>query len=529
MRVQNTTYSNHSIAVRDYLMLELIALMRTDYSGLFQTTSVVLDFIASLFATFFTYRFYQCIEISHPLYAVIFMDIVISTATSYLACILFLVNSIVDSDIITLVDYGFSSFSVFNNVSSFMMIAFIRYFLLVHAKSNKGEEEIDMMKVKNISLILNGVIFAIILLIRGGLYIAGFLGYDVELALISSGLCLTIIPLVTTLILNRKIDNFLKTEHDVHNLNVNNPTTRSEEDKYPSFHNQCLGERRGSIGKNERRRPINLNNESRPSHGIENAETSIKHSRYAWDCKPEASSSTPHDNDEYNQRYGGIYIGETSINSLDSTKMNKKDVKCSINDVNLLPNQVMVLEEERMHAIESNDLSEDKSVSLHSNDNIEQSQNSNSSKSNIQNNVIDVDENAIEVLETIDDEAANSPSPNNIFPSGPIDNTADAIEVYNDSREHKAISKVVTITFFLLIFSIFSIGFIRSFMDLNFSTITNIIIFMIMTITIKLFRTFFVILSSIYCFELIRSLFFTITNETVEFFQLVHNRCISHF
>ena len=95
MRVQNTTYSNHSIAVGDHLMLELITLMRTDYSGLFQTTSVVLDFIASLFATFFIYRFYLCIEISHPLYAVIFMDLVISTATSYLASTLILVDSIV--------------------------------------------------------------------------------------------------------------------------------------------------------------------------------------------------------------------------------------------------------------------------------------------------------------------------------------------------------------------------------------------------------------------------------------------------
>ena len=229
------------------------------------------------------------------------------------------------------------------------------------------------------------------------------------------------------MILNRKIDNFLKTEYDVHNLNVNNPTTRSEEDKYPSFHNQCLGERRGSIGKNERRRPINLNNESRPSHGIEKIEQSVKHSRYAWDCKPEASSSTPHDKDKDNQRYGGIYVGEASIDSLNITNMNKHDVNCSRNDVNLLPNQVMILEEERMHVIESNDLSEDKSVSLHSNDNIEQSENRSSSNSNIQNKMIDVDENAIEVLETIDDEAANSPSLNSIFPSGPVANTADAI------------------------------------------------------------------------------------------------------
>ena len=529
MTVQNTTYINHSIAISDQLMMELIALMRTDYSGLFITASVVLDFIASLFATFFTHRFYQCIEISHPLYAVIFMDIVISTATSYLACILFLVNTIVDSDIITSVDYGFSTISLFNNISSFMMIAFIRYYLLVHAKTNKDEEEIDMMRVKNISLILNSVIFIIILLIREGLYTASFLGYDVKLALIASGFCLAIIPLVTTLILNRKIDNFLKTEHDEHNLNVNNPSKGSEEIKYASFHNQSLEERRGSIGKNERKKRVIPDIASSSSRGIENLETPIKHSRYAWDCKPEAGSSTSHDYDRETQIYGGIYVGDTSVNSLNSANMNKKDVKCSTNDVNLLPNQVMILEEERMHVIESNDLSEDKSVSLNSNDNIEQSENSKSSNSNIQNNMIDVDENAIEVLETIDDEAANSSSLNNIFPSGPDDNTADAIEVYNDSREHKSISKFVTVTFFLLIFSILSIAFIRSSMELNFSTITNIIIFMIVTIIIKLFRTFLVISSSIYCFELIRSLFFTITNETVEFFQSVHNRFIGYF
>ena len=408
MKVQNTTHSNHSIAVRDQPMLELISLMRADYPSPFITTSVAFDFIASLFATFFTYKFYQIIEISHPLYAVIFMDMVISTASSYLACILFLVNSIVDSDIITSVEYGLSTITVFNNFSSFMMIAFIRYFLLVHTKTKEDEEEMDMIKIKNISLRFNFIVFIVILLIRGGLSTAGILGYDVELALIASGFCLTIIPLVTTLILNRRIDNFLKTEHEEHNLNVNNPSIRSEEDNYPSFHNQSFGKRRRSIGKNERRRPVTLDIESSSNRGREKLELRSKHSKYAWDCKPEAGSSTSHDYDRETQIYGGIYVGDTSVNSLNSANMNKKDVKCSTNDVNLLPNQVMILEEERMHVIESNDLSEDKSVSLNSNDNIEQSENSKSSNSNIQNNMIDVDENAIEVLETIDDEAANS-------------------------------------------------------------------------------------------------------------------------
>ena len=51
----------------------------------------------------------------------------------------------------------------------------------------------------------------------------------------------------------------------------------------------------------------------------------------------------------------------------------------------------------------------------------------------------------------------------------------------------------------------------------------------VITIFLKLFRTFIVIFSSIYCFELIRSLFSTIINETIESFQLLCNRVISCF
>ena len=137
---------NHSIAASDASHFEMITEMRTDFFGFFVTTSVMFDLIPSFLATIFTFKFYKHIEISHPLYAVIFMDIVISTATSYLVSLLSMVNSFVNSGSITYLENGFTAISVFNNVSSFMMIALIRYYLLVHTKTNKNEEEIDMMR-----------------------------------------------------------------------------------------------------------------------------------------------------------------------------------------------------------------------------------------------------------------------------------------------------------------------------------------------------------------------------------------------
>ena len=250
---QNTTYSNHSMDVGDRFIMEMSHEMITNYSGIFHVTNVLLDLFSSLFAILFTFKFYQRIEISHPLYAVIFMDIVISTATSLLAIILSLVNSFLNSVIIVLVNFGLSSISALNNVSSFVMIACIRYYLLVHLKTNENKEEVDMIKVKNISLIMNCVIFIIILLIRGSLYTVRLVGYDVQILLRASGLCLIILPLVTTLILNRKIDNFLNTIHDQNNMNANIPSTSAAEDKPPLSREQRLGDRRVSKGKRERR------------------------------------------------------------------------------------------------------------------------------------------------------------------------------------------------------------------------------------------------------------------------------------
>ena len=519
---------NNSIFVNDAHILEMITIMRTNFSGLLATTSVIFDLIAAFLATFFTFRFYKHIEISHPLYAVIFMDIVISTATSYLVSILFLANTIIKSDIIAHLEYVFTGTSVFNNISSFMIVAFIRYYLLVYTKAT-NEEEIDMIRVKNISLMINCIVFIIILFNRVGMFMARFVGYDIKIGLRASGLCLSILPLGTTLILNRKIDIFLQTEHNENIPSVNKPSKRPEEDQFSCSHTQSFEDIRVNNGKRERRIPTMPDIESNSNCGIETAGTSIAHPRYAWDNETEVGTSTSNCNERKIHCYGGIYIGETRSNSHDDKKINENEVKCSTKYVNMVPNQVNIEHEAEIHIIESNVLSEDKTESVYSNCKIEHHKNNNLCNSNIQNYTINVDENRIEVLETIDDETTNYSSPNMIFPSDPEDNIANETILYSESREHKSIMKFVKVTSLLLFCSILSLSFISYIWGFKFITTTKIAVFMVIIILSKLCRTFLVIFSSIYCFELVRSLFLTITNEVVEFFQLAYDRFITSF
>ena len=49
------------------------------------TISVVLDLLAGIAASGFAYKFYQGIEVAHPIYTIVFTNIIFSTFLSYFA------------------------------------------------------------------------------------------------------------------------------------------------------------------------------------------------------------------------------------------------------------------------------------------------------------------------------------------------------------------------------------------------------------------------------------------------------------
>ena len=153
MNVDNTSYSNSS----DFRSAEIVKLYVDFYSNNPAAVSIIsflFDLLPALFGSVFTFSFYHGIEIEHPLYAIILMNIVISTFSSYFSFILTLVESNTNFSAITHVRYAITSTCVFTIVSSFLTIALIRYYLLVYVKKDTYFGEVDIIKLKNISLIV---------------------------------------------------------------------------------------------------------------------------------------------------------------------------------------------------------------------------------------------------------------------------------------------------------------------------------------------------------------------------------------
>ena len=104
----------------------------------FLAQTVVFDLIGGIIVAGFVYKFYQGIEISHPLYSVLFSDIVLTTVLSFVSFLLSILQYYVDSCGFTYISLWLNSASTFINMVSQMIIAFLRYHLLV-TKKNKDD------------------------------------------------------------------------------------------------------------------------------------------------------------------------------------------------------------------------------------------------------------------------------------------------------------------------------------------------------------------------------------------------------
>ena len=93
----------------------------------------------------------------------------------------------------------------------------------------------------------------------------------------------------------------------------------------------------------------------------------------------------------------------------------------------------------------------------------------------------------------------------------------------------KSFTVTFTLLFFLTIFIIFIQCVNSMYGASNWSEIVNIIIVITCVICIKFLRTFLVIISSIYCFDVIGELFSTIVTEIKEFFQDAYDEYKSYY
>ena len=105
-----------------FAMFELYNELHTKHPIIFITVSVGFDLIPSILTSIFTFVFYQGIEISHPLYAIILLNLVVSTVSSFTSFIISLINSILRNFLVGHLLYMLNSVTIFTTIISFTII-----------------------------------------------------------------------------------------------------------------------------------------------------------------------------------------------------------------------------------------------------------------------------------------------------------------------------------------------------------------------------------------------------------------------
>ena len=118
--------SNMSNLSSDYngslAMFELYNELHTKHPIIFIAVSIVFDLVPSILTSIFTFVFYQGIEISHPLYAIILVNLVVSTVSSFTSFIVSFINAILKHYFVGHLIYMLNSVCIFNNIISFTII-----------------------------------------------------------------------------------------------------------------------------------------------------------------------------------------------------------------------------------------------------------------------------------------------------------------------------------------------------------------------------------------------------------------------
>ena len=175
--------------------------------------SVVFDLVAGLVASGFVRKFYQGIEVSHPIYAIVFSNIVFTTFLSYFSFFCTTLEIVLDSCIPSFLVLWLTICSLFMNAISMMVIAFLRYYLLITSKDKNGDCAMNMEKIRTVSLTVNWGVITVVSIVRGLLLFPSFVdGTNRIIRMVFNFGLLFII--IITLVVYYKMDLKLRTKKE---------------------------------------------------------------------------------------------------------------------------------------------------------------------------------------------------------------------------------------------------------------------------------------------------------------------------
>ena len=174
--------------------------------------SVLFDLIPCLFCSLFASHVYRGVDVSHPVYAVVFSNIILSLLLSVFAFVVKVINNQFISCIGGFLALIIQSSLVYMNGICWSVVAILRYYLLIQVKSQNDEngQHMDMMKLKWIALMFYWGFTLVHCALRCCFVLAQNLYWMPNIARIPWGLLLYIANPITTCAVYYRLDIALK-------------------------------------------------------------------------------------------------------------------------------------------------------------------------------------------------------------------------------------------------------------------------------------------------------------------------------
>ena len=173
-------------------------------------SSIFSELIPAILCNFFTYQMYFGVDVTHPVYSVVFCNIVLSIIISCLKFVLKLVGTYVTSCIPIIINMFMISCHIFMNSICWIVVSLLRYHLLVTVKKQNVEVDVDMIKLKRIALVSYCGLVFIFGLIRSFLVLAIHPGPGPSLVNLCYFIILFFAFPITTCTIYYRIDHELK-------------------------------------------------------------------------------------------------------------------------------------------------------------------------------------------------------------------------------------------------------------------------------------------------------------------------------
>ena len=501
-------------------------------------SSIFFDLIAGAISSLFTYQIYRGVEISHPVYSVVFSNIMLANTLSFLTFMLIVVSYYTDCCVCHLLLEVFGSCVFFMNYICCAVVAFLRYHLLITTAKRddifyRGPE---MTKIAKKAL---AYYWGLLILLCMGSNTLRFimrtiLPFTVKLLTVAwmstllAILSLTLITMVVYYRLDLQLEN-------IRCLKSTNEGMKGTEGGDSGPIDPSGKKQRKTLSSSFTTKAQSITNVKDKSNEISSVlknsskQTPDRIARvdFQMSCTTDMSANL-HSAPE--KAYGGVYVGDVKISNnpiLPNVMRSRDDVghDTELDDVetphnrkmiqsrsgylsfydSTLPNEIIPTEKCNLDSSTIN------GVSLKS---YEQQEDTNPKINNLNPKHKDNDDDRIDVVQDWFEEHSQEPGDDKgQNKKGPEDKSSLEVNEYRNSKEHQSIKKALIVNSLFLGFCVVLSIFFSIIISKKSSKGSTILV---LKSLFSLYRAFAPIVSSIYCFDVIRCLFQQIFETAVD-------------